>query len=160
MADLRAMMAEMGYGDVQTLLQSGNVVFRVEGKVAPAELERVLEHAVEQRLGLRSDVHVRTGAEWASVVAKNPFPEEAVRDPGHLLVLFLKEAPPARGVQALRAAITGRERVQVVGRQAYLVYPDGVGRSRVTSVVLDKHLGGRGTARNWNTVLKLAALPK
>jgi uncharacterized protein (DUF1697 family) len=72
----------------------------------------------------------------------------------------MKGAPAPKAVQALQAAITGPERVRAEGRQAYLVYPDGAGRSRVTNAVLDKHLGGRGTARNWNTVLKLAELIK
>jgi uncharacterized protein (DUF1697 family) len=157
MADLRAMLVDMGYDDVQSLLQSGNVVFTCSAKSCAA-LERTLEKETEARLGLRSDFHVRTTAEWKSVIADNPFPAEARADPGHLLVLFLKDAPSAGAVEALEATITGRERVQAVGRQAYLVYPDGVGRSKLTTALLDKHLGGRGTARNWNTVTKLAAL--
>jgi uncharacterized protein (DUF1697 family) len=157
MADLRAMLAEMGFADGQSLLQSGNLVFRCSPR-SPAALERALEKEVEARLGLRTDFHVRTLPDWTSVIDDNPFPAEARTDPAHLLVLFLKDAPSARGVGALEAAIVGRERVQAVGRQAYLVYPDGIGRSRLTNALLDKHLGGRGTARNWNTILKMAAL--
>jgi uncharacterized protein (DUF1697 family) len=159
MADLRAMLTDMGYADVQSLLQSGNVVFRCRAK-SSADLERRLEKECEARLGLSSDFHVRTVRDWESIVADNPFPAEALADPAHLLVLFLKDAPRAPAVDALEAAITGRERVRAVGRQAYLVYPDGVGRSRLTTALLDKHLGGRGTARNWNTVLKLAAMTR
>jgi uncharacterized protein (DUF1697 family) len=157
MAALREMLTEMGCTDVQSLLQSGNVVFRSRAKAGIA-LERQLEREAETHLGLEIDFHVRTAPEWESAIANNPFPEAARRDPGHLLVLFMKDAPSARAVEALQAAITGRERVAAVGRQAYLVYPDGVGRSRLTNALLDKHLGGRGTARNWNTVVKLAAL--
>jgi uncharacterized protein (DUF1697 family) len=160
MADLRAAVTEMGFTDVQSLLQSGNLVFRAAGRAGGATLERALEHGVEQRLGVGTDFHVRTVAEWEAAIAANPFPAEARRDPGHLLVLFMKEAPTPKAVHTLQAAITGRERVRAEGRQAYLVYPDGAGRSRVTTAVLDKHLGGRGTARNWNTVLKLAELAK
>jgi uncharacterized protein (DUF1697 family) len=156
MADLRAMLTGMGFADVQSLLQSGNAVFR--GGARGAALERALEREAETRLGLRTDIHVRTVPEWDAVVANNPFPDEATRDPSHLLVLCMKGAPSVRGVDALRAAITGRERVAVVGRQAYLVYPDGIGRSRLTTALLDAHLGGRGTARNWNTIVKLAAM--
>jgi uncharacterized protein (DUF1697 family) len=160
MADLRAAVTEMGFTDVQSLLQSGNLVFRASGRAGAATLERTLEQGVEERLGVRTDFHVRTVAEWEAAIAANPFPAEARRDPGHLLVLFMKGAPAPKAVQALQAAITGPERVRAEGRQAYLVYPDGAGRSRVTNAVLDKHLGGRGTARNWNTVLKLAELVK
>jgi uncharacterized protein (DUF1697 family) len=61
-------------------------------------------------------------------------------------------------VDALQKAIKGREVVRAVGRAAYLVYPDGVGRSKLTATLVEKHLGCRGTARNWNTVLKLDAM--
>jgi uncharacterized protein (DUF1697 family) len=157
MADLRAMLAAIGYTEGQSLLNSGNVVFRCRAR-SSAEVERTLEREIETRLGLPTHVHVRTAAELASVLAENPFPAEAKQDPSHLLVLFLKEAPGAQGLAALRAAIPGRERVGVHGRHAYLVYPDGIGRSRLTNALLDKHLGGGGTARNWNTVVKLAAM--
>jgi uncharacterized protein (DUF1697 family) len=157
MADLCAVLEGMGYEDVRSLLQSGNVVFRCTSK-STAHLERKLEQAIETELGLKTDVHVRTATEWESVVAHNPFVAEARSDPSHLLVLFMKDAPAARAVAALEGAIVGRERVGVGGRQAYLVYPDGVGRSKLTTALLDKHLGGRGTARNWNTVVKMATL--
>jgi len=154
---LRELYKSLKLREPQTYVQSGNVVFRSSRKVG-ATLERALEREGEAQLGLRTDFHVRSLAEWESVIAANPFSDEARRDPAHLLVLALKAAPPAAAAAALHAAITGRERVRVDGRHAYLVYPDGVGRSRLTTALLDKHLGGRGTARNWNTVLKLATL--
>ena len=64
----------------------------------------------------------------------------------------------AADVKALRAAIAGRERVEAVGAQAYLAYPDGIGRSRLTTASIERTLGTRGTARNWNTVVKLAVM--
>jgi uncharacterized protein (DUF1697 family) len=72
----------------------------------------------------------------------------------------LKSAPRAPQVEALRAAIKGRERVEVDGRHAYLFYPDGIGRSKLTNAVIESRLGARGTGRNWNTVQKLAALAR
>lgn len=158
MADLRDLLTRLGFADARSLLQSGNLVFRSEKRTA-AQLERFLEAEVEKRLGLRTEFFVRTAPEWAAIVAGNPFREEAERDPGHFLVLFLKHAPDARNVKALQAAITGPELVRAEGRQAYVVYPDGIGRSRLTSTLIEKHMG-RGTGRNWNTVLKLAALAK
>jgi len=101
---------------------------------------------------------VRTEEEWKRIVADNPFPEEAKRDPGHLVVMFLKRAPGPKEVEALQAAITGPEIVGIHGREAYMVYPAGIGRSRLTNTFVEKKLGTRGTARNWNTVLKLASL--
>ncbi len=157
MAGLRELPTGLGLADARTLLQSGNLVFRSAGR-APAQLETLLEAEAEKRLGLRTDFFVRTAKEWQALVAANPFPAEAQDDPGHLLVVFLKDAPTPAAVEALRAAIVGRERVEAVGRQAYFVYPDGVGRSRLTTALIEKKLGTRGTGRNWNTVLKLHAL--
>ena len=71
---------------------------------------------------------------------------------------FLKGAAEAKDLKALQAAIKGPEIVRGEGRQAYIFYPDGIGRSRLTAAVIEKHLRSRATGRNWNTVLKLGAL--
>ena len=157
MADLRALLGTLGLEEPRTLLQSGNVVFRAEDRT-PAQLEALIEDAVARRLGLRTDIFVRTHAEWRAVIAANPFAAEARRDPGHLLVLALKQAADRRAVAALQQTITGREVVRARGRHAYVVYPDGVGRSRLTTARIEKALGTRSTGRNWNTILKLEAL--
>ena len=156
MADLRDMMTKIGFSDVKTLLQSGNVVFRAAAK-APAKLESQLEAALEKRLGLKIEFHVRTADEWRSVIAANPFGAEAKKDPGHLLVSCFKAPLDKANVKALQAAITGRETLSADGRHLYMVFPDGMGNSKAAALV-DKKLGARGTARNWNTVQKLAAL--
>jgi uncharacterized protein (DUF1697 family) len=88
----------------------------------------------------------------------NPFRKEAENDPSHLVVMFLKSAANAKDVKAIQAAIAGSEIIRADGRHLYIVYPDGIGRSRLTNALLEKKLGIRGTARNWNTVLKIAAL--
>jgi uncharacterized protein (DUF1697 family) len=155
MASLRALLEDLGFTRVRTLLQSGNAVFA--GRAGPA-VEETLEKATRERLGVSTDLLVRSAAEWDEIRARNPFPEEARQDPGHLLVMCLKTAPPPGALEALRAAIVGRERVAVEGRQAYLVYPDGIGRSKLTVALVERKLGTRGTGRNWNTVEKLAAM--
>jgi uncharacterized protein (DUF1697 family) len=156
MSALRDLAAQLGLEAPRTLLQSGNVVFRSDAW--PAELERLLEEETARRLGLRTDYFVRSAAEWRAAIDANPFPGAAARDPGHLVVMALKDAPEAEAVAALQAAIKGRETVSAVGRQAYIVYPDGIGRSRLTIRLVEGKLGTRGTGRNWNTVLKLATL--
>jgi uncharacterized protein (DUF1697 family) len=157
MADLRNLMAELGLAGVQSLLQSGNLVVG-GGSRTGSHMERFLETEVERRLGLQSDFFVRTAAEWREVVAQNPFREEARRDPGHLVVTFLKAVPDAQSVRALQAAVRGPEVIRASGNHLYIVYHDGIGRSRLTNVLIEKKLGTRATARNWNTVVKLAAL--
>jgi uncharacterized protein (DUF1697 family) len=157
MADLRGLLTHLGFEDARSLLQSGNLVFG--GRARPgAQLERLLETEAKARLALETDCFVRTADEWKAVVARNPFREPARRDPAHLVVMLLKAAPAAKDVQALQAAITGPEVVRAAGRHAYIVYPNGIGRSRLTNALIEKALGTRGTGRNWNTVLKLSAL--
>jgi uncharacterized protein (DUF1697 family) len=157
MSDLRQLLTAIGMEDPRSLLQSGNVLFRSSSR-STAQLERTLEKAAKERLGVETDFFVRTAGEWGELIADNPFPREAKSDPGHLLAMCLKEAPDKTAVAALQKAILGREVVRAVGRHAYIVYPDGVGRSRLTMALIEKKLGTRGTGRNWNTVMKLAAL--
>jgi uncharacterized protein (DUF1697 family) len=159
MADLRDLLTKLGFTEARSLLQSGNLIFQAQKKTA-AQLENLLEKETEKRLGMEVSFFVRTPAEWESLVAQNPFRKEAERDPGHLIVLFLKNAPDAGNVDALRAAISGREVIEANGKHAYVVYPDGVGRSRLTNTLIEKKLDTRATGRNWNTVLKLGALAK
>jgi uncharacterized protein (DUF1697 family) len=159
MADLRAFFAAIGFDDPKTLLQSGNVVFKSRIRAA-GEIERVLEARAVRHLKQPIEFFVRTAAEWQEIVARNPFPKEAKADPGRLIVMCFKDDVDANAVKALQAAIVGREQVRGGGRQAYFVYPDGMGRSRVTNALIERKLGTRGTARNWNTVLKLEALAK
>jgi uncharacterized protein (DUF1697 family) len=154
MGALRDMCGTLGLTDVRSLLQSGNLIFRSDR--SPSQLEALLSREMERCLGVSTEVFVRTGAEWKRLVAGNPFPEAAENDPGHLLLMPLRAAPSAAAVAALRAAIVGREVAEVAGRAAYFVYPDGVGRSRLTIALIEKKLGVSGTGRNWNTVLKLA----
>src|SRR5262249_46011149 len=121
-------------------------------------VEKLLETEASKRLGLNTPILVRTAADLVDVVAKNPFPDEAKNDPGHLVVGFLRDAPDAKAVKALQAAIVGREVVRAIGRHAYTVFPDGIGRSKLTNVMVEKKLDTISTGRNWNTVLKLHAL--
>ena len=157
MSDLREWLTGLGMSNPQTLLQSGNLVFGSEvGATAP--LEKTLESAAARQLRLETAFFVRTAKEWQGIIADNPFPDEAKADPGHLLMMCLKDAPDAKSVKALQDAIKDREVVRAKGRQAYFVYPDGIGRSRLTMTLIEKKLGTTGTARNWNTVLKIGAL--
>ena len=156
MEDLRAFAGRLGLTGAKTILQSGNLVFRSPRR--PAVLETLLESESVKRLGLTTEFFVRTLDEWKAMIAANPLGAEARGDPGHFLVIFFKHSPEAERYKALRAAYTGPEVVLPGGRQAYATFPAGIGTSRLTTALIDRVLGTRGTARNWNTVLKMAAL--
>ena len=134
------------------------MVFQEPHRLVLTSSSRLLEAASTKHLGVTTDYFVRSAKEWKAIIEANPFPKEAKSDPGHLLMMCLRDAPTAAQVKALQAAIKGREIVKAKGKQAYFVYPDGVGRSKLTIQVIEKALGTRGTARNWNTVLKLGEL--
>ncbi len=146
MADLRELFTDAGLEDVQTLLQSGNVVFR--GKTT----EQSLAKEAQKRMGVAIEFFVRSAKEWDAIIGGNPFPREAKDDPAHLLVLTLKSAGPGGPVDW-----PGPEILRVDGRTAYAFYPNGVGRSKLTNAIIEKKLGTRVTGRNWNTVLKIQA---
>ena len=158
MTNLRNFLTELGFENVKSLLQSGNLVFSSRSRFG-AELERFLEVEAAKRLALEIDFYVRTAEEWKSVVRQNPFRKEAERDPKHLICLFLKNAPDVKDVALLQSEISGPELVKAKGKQAYIFYPDGMGRSRLTTAMIEKRIG-RGTGRNWNTVLKLDVIAK
>ena len=158
MADLRDFAAAIGLAHAQTLLHSGNMVFGYDAK--PKAMEDLLVREAEKRLGLSTDFFVRTVKAWDLLIAENPFAEEARLDPARLILFALKKAPDTAAVKALEAAITGPERVRAIGSRLYAVYPDGMGQSRLTNRVIESKLGTRCTARNWNTVLKLATMAR
>ena len=152
MADLKAVAASLGWAQAKTILQSGSLVFAASGDAHG--LEQALEAGLEDALGLRTDVMVRAADTWASLVAGNPFAAMARTDPSHLLLLILKSEARTAGLNALPPH---EEEIALAPGAAYVTYPHGVGRSKLTTAALERRLGARATGRNWNTVLKIAA---
>jgi uncharacterized protein (DUF1697 family) len=157
MSTLRDFAKDLGFLDVRTILQSGNLVFATEGQGTEG-LEDLLESKAKTTLRLATDFFVRSANDWQVLVDQNPFADATARTPGRLLVMFLKHSPNPSALKALRNTIRGPEVIEIVGKQAYIIYPDGVGRSRLTNAAIEAKLGTRATGRNWNTVLKIAAL--
>jgi uncharacterized protein (DUF1697 family) len=151
MADLKALYESVGASDVRTFLQSGNVVFTTDGDV-PALTAR-LQSALAKRFGFAIQVINRTVAELRQAVDRNPFPGEAKADPGHLVVVFLPEVPAKAEREALLQPVDGPERLILVGRDLYVHYAAGIGRSKLKLPLITP-----GTARNWRTVSKLLAI--
>lgn len=159
MAELKAMFVQLGFEDAVTLLQSGNVVFSAKGKSRDA-LEKLLKEETEARIGVKCDYFVRTIEEWDKIIEANPFPKEAEADPSHLLVAVQRGDVDLEELEAFQAAITGPEIFKPGTECTYAIYPDGIGDSKIDRVPGYRKLSAKGTARNWNTVLKLAALAR
>lgn len=148
MADLRAACEAAGFTDVRTLVASGNIV--LGAKLKGEKLERKLEAVIAEALGLKTDVYVRDAAEMTAIVAANPFAAFAKKDPSHLVVYFMR-APPSAAEKTAIAASAKREEMKPGKGCLYITFPDGIGESKLKLPKL-------GTARNWNTVVKLAAM--
>lgn len=151
MTKLIKLSEQFGSTNNKTVLQSGNLVFENAQVIREEEFESELA----QSLHINTDVMIRTDSDWKNTVDSNPFKDMAVKDPSHLLVLFLKSVPLDESVHALRAAITGLEQIHLHGKDLYVTYPDGIGRSKFTTKILEKYLGVPFTGRNWNTILKI-----
>jgi uncharacterized protein (DUF1697 family) len=153
MAELREVCAGLGWREVRTYIQSGNVVFEADAE--PAALESELEEAVQQRFGFASPVMVRSADQWRSYAGGSPFPEAEASDANRLL-LCLSKAPPAQGAaEALEARGAAGEQVRLKGDALWVLYPAGVGTSKLTPKLFDRLAGSPVTARNWRTVTKL-----
>jgi uncharacterized protein (DUF1697 family) len=155
MSHLRDLVAGLGYGDVETLVQSGNVVFS-DDDAADVAAGRI-EKALRKETGLDIAVMGRSGAELAAVVKRSPF-GAALEDHRFHHVVFLDRAPDAGLVEAIDRERYLPETFDIDGREVYVLYPNGAGRARLTHGFWEKRLGVMATARNWNTVQRLAEM--
>ncbi|HYD36504.1 MAG TPA: DUF1697 domain-containing protein [Allosphingosinicella sp.] len=153
MAELRDLCVELGWKQVETYIQSGNLVFHAKGR--SEALEARLEKAIKERFGLDVPAIVRTASQWADCLAANPFAEVARRAPNRLQLLVSKRPPAAGAAEKLTERAQAGERVEPAGGALWLHYPEGVGRSKLTPALIDKACGSPSTARNWRTAVKL-----
>src|ERR1700676_2326577 len=154
MGELRSLYESLGLQDAQTYVQSGNVVFRTKERNLAVLAKRIAE-AIERRFGFRVDVIVRTPSELRDVIARNPFAKRRAVDPGKLLVTFLANHPSAQARDQVLKINTDPEELHIDGREVYIYFPNGMGRSKLSWPTIGKKLGTTGTGRNWNSVTKL-----
>lgn len=156
MAELRSLLADAGLGDARTHLQSGNVIVTPPSDEM-AGLSAAMEKAIEGRTGLGVRVIVRTRCELAGIVAGNPFLEPGLKRLT-LHAVFLESMPEPEKVAELDPDRSPPDRFAVKGREIYVHYPKGSGRSKLGLDYFEKRLGVAGTARNWNTVTALLSM--
>jgi uncharacterized protein (DUF1697 family) len=155
MAGLRSVMSDIGAEDVQTYVQSGNVVFR--STLARDELARRIVRELGARFGVDADVVLCTKAELKRIVDGNPFASDEA-EPTRLHVTFLAEAPERGRAADLERDEFEPDRFHVTRAAVYLHTPDGYGRSKLSNTYFERKLGVRATTRNWRTVTTLAEL--
>jgi uncharacterized protein (DUF1697 family) len=158
MQALRSVCEGAGLHGVQTYIQSGNVVFDGPAKVVRAAAGAIAD-GVERARGFRPVVVVRTLDEVQAVLATRAFADQACTEGDRLLVMFLGDAPGAGAAKALDGlnAGEGAERVTLIGREVFMYFPNGVGKSKLPMAAVER-AAGAGTSRNWNTIRKMVEM--
>jgi len=154
MEDLRALYESLKLRKPQTYVQSGNVIFKTDERDSIKLAERI-ERAIQKKLGFQTDVVLRSTGELREVIARNPFATRRGIVPGKLLVTFLGGDPGEEARVRVRAIECAPDELFVDGREAYIYFPNGMGRPTLSWATIPKTLKVSGTGRNWNSVTKL-----
>lgn len=156
MPELREVCEDLGWSDVQTYIQSGNVIFRAGTPLSG--VADSLEQAIMRRFELSIPVIVRDAADWAAYIDGNPFPSASCDEP-KLVMLALSKQPPVPGAaELLQQRAAGDERIEQVGDALWIHYAAGVAGTKLSPGLLDRVVGSPVTTRNWRTALKLGEL--
>lgn len=154
MDDLRNLYESLGLRGVQTLVQSGNVVFKTQGRDL-SKLATRIEAGIESGFGIHTNVLLRNAAELREAIAANPFATRKGIEPGKLLVTFLAREPGPEAREKLLAVKIEPEELRIQGREIYIYFPNGMAAAKLPSGFIDRAIKMPCTGRNWNTVTKL-----
>jgi uncharacterized protein (DUF1697 family) len=153
MQKLRSLCEELGWLDVRSYIQSGNLVFCSSAK--GPRLETELERAIEKHFGFSISVLVRSAKNWSGYLKENPFPRASEREPNRVMLVLAKQAPKEDALRELSPYAKNGERLRRVKHALWIHYPEGAGKSKLTPSVLERCVGSPVTARNWRTALRL-----
>ncbi len=151
---LKELHRSLGLRDVVAYIQSGNVVFTSDD-ADPAQLSKRIAESFEETFGFHSDVMVRTSAELGEIIEKNPFQGQQHRESKWVAVMFLADHPDNAAQEALLKTYVGPEEMFITGKEMYIYYAEGIGRSKLSNTYIEKKLKTAGTTRNWNTIVQL-----
>jgi uncharacterized protein (DUF1697 family) len=154
METLRAVCESLKLHDPQTYVQSGNVIFKTDERDL-VKLTKRIESAIEKKFGFQTDVVLRSTVEMREVVARNPFAKRRGIEPSKLLVTFLAGDPAEEARVKVRAIQCAPDELFIDGREIYIHFPNGAGRPTLSWATIPKMLKVSGTARNWNSVVKM-----
>ncbi|MFL5704214.1 MAG: DUF1697 domain-containing protein [Ktedonobacteraceae bacterium] len=157
MDELKDLHESLGLKDVLPYIQSGNVVFKSDDADL-ARLRRQIEDGFEKKFGFHVEVFVRTSTELQDIIDKNPFQSRHSKESKWVVVMFLAERPDDIAQEDLLKTYAGPEEIFIIGKEMYIYYPNGIGRSKLSLSFIEKKLKTFGTGRNWNTILQLQKL--
>ena len=157
MEALRASFAALGFKNVQSYVQSGNLIFETPIDSA-AGLSGKIEKKIMSEFGHAVPVFLRTPKEMAGIIKRNPFPKDPAIDQTKLHVTFLADTAPKNAADLLQPLAAGAEQIRVIGREIYLYCPLGYGNSKISNNAIEKKLSIGATTRNWKTTNTLLAM--
>lgn len=155
MAELRELFVRAGCRDVETYIQSGNVVFGATAAALP-KLALALPKQMEKAFGFPIPLVLRTAEELEQIVKRNPYPD--ARESDKLHVVFLRDLPTKAAATGLDPNRSPGDSFTILGRDLFVKYANGAGKTKLTNTWLDAQLGTVSTARNWRTVLELRGM--
>lgn len=156
MAELRTLCGELGWSSVRTYIQSGNIVLFADKSLD--EVENELESAIERQFGFSAPAIVRDVDAWNRYVTTNPFEEASASEPNRVMLTLSKAKPKPTALEELQVRAAENERIVCVDDAIWIHYGSGIGRSKLTTPLVDRLVGSTVTTRNWRTVLMLQAM--
>jgi uncharacterized protein (DUF1697 family) len=158
MTDLKTLYVGLGFSEVTTYIQSGNVIFKTILKLSISGLSEKIEQAIEEKYHFHVPVIIRTADEMHLILSSNPFLDEAGIDKEKLHVTFLDEEPDPTLVNAIQKYYFPPDTFRINGREVYLYCPGGSGNTKLSNTFFENKLHVKATTRNWRTVGNLAKL--
>jgi uncharacterized protein (DUF1697 family) len=158
MADLKTLYESLGFRDVITYIQSGNVIFKSGGKGTDEELAKKVEKAIKKKYGFEVPVIIRSNEEIRKIISDSPFRKEKIPEIKKLHVVFLSEIPDKVHIEGISKMDFSPDRFHVTGKNIFLHIPDSYAETKLSNTFFEKKLKVTATTRNWNTVLKLSQL--
>ena len=154
MDELKDLHVSLGLKDIVIYIRTGNVIFTSD-EADLAQLTKQIENGFAKKFGFHVNVMVRTSAELQEIIANNPFQNQPMKESKWVVVLFLATHPDRTALEDLQKTYVGPEEFYLTGKELYIYYANGIGRSKLTLPLIEKKLKTHGTGRNWNTILQL-----
>jgi uncharacterized protein (DUF1697 family) len=155
MADLKVLYQMLGFEDVETYIQSGNVIFRSSKNIEKSDISLMIEEAITLKYNYRVPVMIKTVAELHSLLSVNPFLNEESFDPAKMAVIFVREELSRQRIEKVSNLDYPPDKFRIVGNEIFIWCPNGFGRSKIYTGFFEKKMGINGTGRNWKTITTL-----
>jgi uncharacterized protein (DUF1697 family) len=156
MSDLKVLYEKLGFKNVTTYIQSGNVIFKSNEKLADTELAKKIEKTIYQKYDFEVPLIIRSEEEMKKTISSNPFLKEKNSDAKRLYVTFLSEIPDKENVESITNIDFSPDKFIIIGKEIYLCVANGYGETKISNTFFEKKLKVKATTRNWNTVNKLS----